>query len=71
MNETRNTAAAVENRFLRLPQVLQLVGLKKSTLYLYISQNKFPAPKKIGARISVWLAEDVFKWMEQFSSVSC
>ena len=69
-NEMGNMTIAVEKRFLRLPDVLKLVGLKKSTLYLYISQNKFPAQKKIGGRISVWAAADVYRWMEDLSSVS-
>ncbi len=70
-NEASSKTVTAEKRFLRLPEVLKLVGLKKSTLYLYISQRKFPAQKKIGGRISVWVAADVYRWMEQLSSVPC
>lgn len=52
-------------RFLRLPEVMKLVGLKKSTIYLYIAKAQFPAPRKIGKRISVWLAEEVYAWMKK------
>jgi prophage regulatory protein len=54
-------------RFLRLPEVMQLVGLKKSTIYLYISKAQFPAPRKIGTRISVWGADEIHAWIEKFA----
>ena len=48
-------------RFIRLPEVLTLVGLKKTTLYNLIQQGDFPKPMRIGAS-SFWTNEDVREW---------
>ena len=52
-------------QFLRLPQVMQRVGLSKPQLYKLITQNEFPSQIKICSRISVWLESDVVEWMQQ------
>lgn len=67
---TNGQAIPAAHRFLRLPEVLQLVGLKKSTIYLYITKKQFPAPKKIGRRVSVWAAAEIYTWMETCEGLS-
>ena len=52
-------------QFLRLPQVMQRVGLSKPQLYKLITQNEFPSQIKICSRISVWLEADVLQWMQE------
>lgn len=52
-------------QFLRLPQVMQRVGLSKPQLYKLITQNEFPSQIKICSRISVWLESDVVEWMQE------
>jgi len=64
-----------EARFLRLPQIignpkasppiLPLVPIKKSTLWLWIKQKRFPSPLKLGKRVTVWRSEDVEQWMRE------
>lgn len=54
-----------ERAVLRLPQVLPLVGLSKSTLYHYVQHGLFPAPLKLGIRASGWLAEEVNQWVAE------
>ncbi len=51
------------DRFLKIAVVLDRVGIAKSTLYLYISQGRFPAPIKIG-RSSYWSEITINAWME-------
>jgi hypothetical protein len=36
----------MEERLLNIKEVCKIVGLKKSTIYLYIQQNNFPKAKK-------------------------
>ncbi|MDC1018743.1 AlpA family transcriptional regulator [Pseudomonadales bacterium] len=52
-------------QFLRLPQVMQQVGLSKPQLYKLIARNQFPSQIKICSRISVWLESDVVEWMQE------
>lgn len=50
---------------LRLPVVKERTGLSRSTIYLRISNNEFPAPVSLGGRAVGWLEEDINNWLEQ------
>jgi prophage regulatory protein len=57
------------NKLLRLPQVLDLVGVSRSQLYKLISQGRFPSQCHIGDRISVWVSSEVEAWiMDQIAT---
>jgi len=45
--------------FLRLPEVMAMVGLKKSAIYERIRQRCFPAQVKLSPRVSVWRLSEV------------
>ena len=49
-------------RFLRLPDVIRAVGLKRSSIYSLIAHGKLPRPIKLG-RSSVWLESDIHSWI--------
>lgn len=48
---------------LRLPEVENATGKKRSAIYAEISAGTFPAPVKIGARASAWVAAEVQSWI--------
>lgn len=48
-----------EAGFLRLPQVLAVYPVSKSTWWEGVRRGRYPAPVKIGARCSAWRAEDI------------
>ena len=50
--------------FIRLPAVLQKVGMSKSFVYDLITQDKFPKPVKVSPRISCWVAAEVDQWVQ-------
>ncbi len=50
---------------LRLPAVKKYTGLSRSTIYLRIANDEFPAPISLGGRAVGWLEEDVNQWLEQ------
>ncbi len=50
-------------RLLRLPEVAQMVGLSKSTIYAMVNISTFPAPKRLGARSVAWLQSEVASWV--------
>lgn len=52
-----------EDKILRLPQVLERVGLKKSAVYKMIANDEFPKQMKLGAHVSGWLESDVQTWI--------
>jgi prophage regulatory protein len=48
----------------RLPQVCELIGLRRSALYAAISRGEFPKPIKVGRRASAWRRSDIEAWLE-------
>jgi prophage regulatory protein len=57
--------AMPETGFLRQPQVLAFVPISKSTLWRRVQARTFPEPLKLSARITVWRAEDIRRWIAQ------
>lgn len=53
--------------FLRLPQVLALIPVSKSTWWAGIKTGRFPKPVKIGPRTSAWEVEVINALLESFS----
>ena len=49
-------------RLLRLKEVSTMVGLCRSAIYKYVSEERFPAPIKVGERSVRWKLADVLAW---------
>ena len=49
---------------LRLPAVQNRTGLSRSTIYLRISEGKFPKPIKLGERASGWIEKEIDQWID-------
>lgn len=54
---------AVQERFLRLPEVMHLCGLSRSTIYDLISRNAFPQQVSLGGKNVAWLHSEIIAWM--------
>jgi prophage regulatory protein len=46
-------------RLIRLPEVLQLYPVSRSSWYLGIKTGKYPKPVKLGERSSAWRESDI------------
>ena len=51
-------------KFLKLPQVISITGLSRSSIYLAISENRFPPQIPLGARSVVWVEAEIQEWMQ-------
>lgn len=51
-------------RLLRMPQVLERVGLKKTVVYDRIKDGTFPKPIKLGSA-SAWPENEIDAWITQ------
>jgi len=49
-------------RFLRLPAVMDMVGMARSTIYKQISACIFPAPVQLGPCAVAWEEMAIAKW---------
>lgn len=52
-------------RFLRRPEVEQITGLPRSTLYDLIAANQFPKPVSISTHTVAWIDSEVAEWQNQ------
>jgi predicted DNA-binding transcriptional regulator AlpA len=59
----RVEGSATLEGLIRLSDLVQLVGMKKSTIYNRIEQGRFPAPVRNGPRISGWRVGEVREWL--------
>ena len=50
---------------LRLPTVKARTGLSRSTIYLRISEGRFPKPVSLGGRAVGWIEQEITEWLNQ------
>lgn len=60
-NDVRISRSAIlpEIGFVRLPQVLDVIPVKKSAWWAGIKDGRFPKGLKLGPRTTVWRVEDI------------
>ncbi len=47
------------DKLLRLPDVAEMLGVSKSTVWLYSRNGTLPKPTKLSPRVTVWKLSDV------------
>ncbi|WP_136146146.1 helix-turn-helix transcriptional regulator [Escherichia coli] len=52
-----------QERFLRLPEVMHLCGLSRSTIYELFRKGEFPPQVSLGGKNVAWLHSEVTAWM--------
>ena len=52
-------------RLVKLGEVSNLTGFKKSAIYKRISEGTFPSPIKLGGKASRWSLAEVQTWIEK------
>jgi len=53
------------NKILRLPQVLDIVGLSRSTIYAKIKAGEFPPQIRLSKRSSGWIHSEIQSWIDE------
>jgi len=54
--------------FLRLPQILEIIPVGKSTWWAGIQTGRFPKGVKLGPRTTAWRVEDIEKLLAELSN---
>jgi len=54
----------MNEKFNRLPEVMKVTGLARSTVWLWVKMGKFPKPIKLSPRVTVWRESDLIDWIE-------
>jgi prophage regulatory protein len=50
--------------FLRMPSVMRMTGLARSTIYRLIAEKEFPSPVRLGPRAVAWRRSELEQWSE-------
>ena len=51
-------------RFIKLQNVMAITGMSRSSIYLAISEGRFPKQINLGVRSIAFLESEVQEWME-------
>jgi len=63
MNESEELP---DQGFLRLPAILKLVPVGRTTWWAGVKDGRFPKSVKLGPNTTAWRVEDIKKLMESF-----
>ena len=55
-------------RLLRLPEVMERVGLRRTAIYQRMREGRFPASRSLGPRCTVWVESEVDEWVKSVIS---
>jgi len=54
----------MQNRILRLPEVIEAVSLKKTAVYDLVRRGLFPVPIRLGLRSVGWYEPEINDWLQ-------
>lgn len=49
---------------LRLPEVKNICGLGRSSIYSMMGKNSFPKSIRLGKRARGWVSSEIYAWLE-------
>lgn len=53
-----------ETGYVRLPSILRVFPVSRSTWWEGVRQKRYPQPVKLGPRITAWKAEDIRAFLD-------
>lgn len=54
-----------EDRFIRMPELANTLGVSQRSIYYMIERNRFPRGVGLGDRTVVWSRRAVQEWMQR------
>lgn len=58
------------SRMLNIDEVQELLGISKPTIWRWVAEGNFPAPKALSPQTRRWWSEDVHAWIASKPVVS-
>lgn len=65
---TKENLLLPETGFIRLPTILKLIPVGKSTWWEGVKSGRFPKSVKLGPRTTAWRVEDIQELIKQYPS---
>lgn len=63
MKRVRIRAYIMPDKLLRLPAVMEMTGLGRSTIYRMMAEGDFPKPIRLGQRAVAWPTDSIRNWI--------
>ncbi len=52
-------------RLIRIQEVMNKVGIARSTVWDMVKKGKLPRPRKLSARVTVWVESEIDEYIEK------
>lgn len=49
----------MNEKFIRLPKVMAKLGIARSTVWLFVKQERLPKPIKLSSKVTVWRESEI------------
>ena len=59
-----------EDRYIRIKELVEILGICRSTIYRLVNLNKFPKQIKLSERTAVWRLSEVNEWVNEREKLS-
>jgi len=66
-SSTQHTSTIIRPTIIRLPEVLQTVGLSRASIYRLMKLGQFPQQVRLGMKAVGWLRVEVEQWITSLS----
>jgi predicted DNA-binding transcriptional regulator AlpA len=66
MSNNINIISLPQTGFVRLPVILKIFPIGKSTWWQGVKDGKYPKPVKLSDRITAWKVEDIKSLIDQY-----
>lgn len=65
ISNTNPQGVVPHDGYMRAAQLVpHVLPISRATLFRWVKDGKFPAPVKLGEKVSAWRAQDVREWMQ-------
>lgn len=65
MATSKEPPALPQEGFIRLPQILAVVPVSRTTIWRWVKEKKFPAGVKLTPEITAWPVQAVRAWIAE------
>lgn len=55
----------MEDRYIRIKELISLLGISRGTIYRLLKENKFPRQIKLTEHTSVWRLSEINNWVTE------
>jgi len=66
--QTTKLSNSLNDPLIKLPKVIEITGVSRSSIYAGIKNQSFPAPLKTGKRAVAWKSSQIQSWIDSLQT---